>query len=425
LMAGLSVRHALGMHNRKLGRDFGWLWVAYGTSTLGSALAINAYSFIAIRVLHSSAAQVALLAAAGLAAGALLAVPLGPWMEFRRKRPVMVAMDLVRLVAQLSLPVCYALGVLSFAQLVVVSVVVSAANVLFRAASGANLKSLVRPEHLLIANGRFESTLWTATVLGQSLSGIAIGIFGPLTTVSGDAASYLISALGIGAIRSREPAPGPAKPFSAAEVIDGWRYILGHRRLRMLFFSNTAMKTLIMASAPVLSVLMLDDLRFTAWAFGLAFGIPCIGGLIGSRLARRLADRYGNWVVLITAGTIAPCWPLGLAFIGSGLPGLAEVVVIELGLITSLGVFNPVFATYRLEQTPADRTSRVLAAWSITSNLTIALLTVAWGVLAEIAGPRVALAVAGVLLLCTPLLLPRDRHRVPDRERPAAAVGMR
>jgi hypothetical protein len=39
-----------------------------------------------------------------------------------------------------------------------VSVVVSAANIAFRAASGAYLKALVAPEALLVANGRFEST---------------------------------------------------------------------------------------------------------------------------------------------------------------------------------------------------------------------------------------------------------------------------
>ena len=40
----------------------------------------------------------------------MVAVPLGPWVEFRRKRPVMVAMDLLRFAALLSIPVAYALG---------------------------------------------------------------------------------------------------------------------------------------------------------------------------------------------------------------------------------------------------------------------------------------------------------------------------
>jgi MFS family permease len=129
------------------------------------------------------------LAAAGLAVGAVAAVPLGPWAEFRRKRPVMMAMDLARFAAVISVPAAFALGWLSFAQLLVVSVVVAAADIAFTAASGAYLKSLMRGEDLLVANARFESTTWTATVAGPPLGGAAIGLLGPVTTVLADAAS--------------------------------------------------------------------------------------------------------------------------------------------------------------------------------------------------------------------------------------------
>src|SRR3954453_18020975 len=99
---------------RALGRQFGWLWAAFAVSTLGTWLAFDAFPLIAILVLHSGPAQVSLLAAAGLAVGAALAVPLGPWVEFRRKRPVMIAMDVTRFAALMSIPAAFALGRLSF-----------------------------------------------------------------------------------------------------------------------------------------------------------------------------------------------------------------------------------------------------------------------------------------------------------------------
>ena len=83
------------------------------------------------------------------------------------------------------------------------------------------------------------------------------------------------------------------------------------------------------------------------------------------------------------------------------------MVAVQFGLVICIGVFNPVFATYRLEQTRTDRVARTLSAWSVTSSTTIAALTALWGLLAGIAGPRMAIAIAGVLLLGTPLLLPR------------------
>jgi hypothetical protein len=72
-----------------------------------------------------------------------------------------------------------------------------------------------------------------------------------------------------------------------------------------------------------------------------------------------------------------------------------------------------VFATYRLEQTATDHIARTLSAWSVTSSATIAALTACWGLVASVTGPRAAVAIAGVLILSTPLFLPhRPREDV-------------
>ncbi|QIK10318.1 MFS transporter [Streptomyces sp. ID38640] len=408
---------------RSLGRQFGWLWASYAVSTFGTRLAFDAFPLIAILVLHAGPAEVSLLATAGLAVGAAVAVPLGPWVEFRRKRPVMVAMDLMRCVALMSVPAAYALGLLGFVQLLVVSVVVGAADIAFNAASGAYLKALVRPEELLVANGRFESTNWTATVLGPPVGTAAIGLFGPAMTIVADAVSYLLSAAGLSAIGGSEPRPVRTGAHGArlrpGDLLEGWRYILAHPALRPLFFNTVLVSGLIMAASPLLAVLMLGDLGFAPWQYGLAFGLPCVGGLIGSRLARPLVARFGRHKVMLTAGALRACWSLGLAFIGPGVAGLVLVIVVELGLITCMGVFNPVFATYRLEHVPTNRIARTLSAWSVTSKATVAAMTGLWGLLAGLTGPRTAIALAGLLMLTTPLLLPRHDH-MPRRD-PGAA----
>jgi len=102
------------MGRRPLGRPFGWLWAAYAVSAYGSGLGFGAFPLIAILVLHAGAAAVSVLAAAGPAVGAMVAVPLGPWVEFRRKRPVMMAMDLTRCAALLSVPAAFALSRMRF-----------------------------------------------------------------------------------------------------------------------------------------------------------------------------------------------------------------------------------------------------------------------------------------------------------------------
>ncbi|MFF4826455.1 MFS transporter [Streptomyces sp. NPDC001312] len=409
---------------RGLGRRFGWLWAAYAVSSYGTGLGFGAFPLIAVLVLHSGPTQVAALSAAGRAVGAVLAVPLGPWVEFRRKRPVMIAMDLIRFAALMSVPAAFALGRLSFPQLLVVSVVVGAANIAFTAASGAYLQALLPPEDLLAANSRFESTTWTATMVGPPLGGAAIGLFGPVTTVMADAVSYLLSALGIRAIGGTEPRPTRtgAPRLRAGDLLDGWRHILAHPALRPLFFNTIAVNGLIMASEPLLAVLLLGRLGFAPWQYGLVFAVPCVGGLVGSRLARRLVARSGQRRVMLTFGVLRACWPVGLAFVQPGVSGMVLVMAVQLGLVTCCGVFNPVLATYRLHHTDPDRVARTLAAWSVSSSAAIAVLTAVWGLLAAVTSPRIAIAAAGVLLLATPLLLPRRENAAKNTGKQATSL---
>ncbi|MEJ3749067.1 MFS transporter [Actinomycetes bacterium KLBMP 9797] len=416
---------------RSLGRQFGWLWAAYTVSAYGSGLGFGALPLIAVLVLHASPAQVSALAAVGPAVGALIALPLGPWVEFHRKRPVMIAMNLARCAAMLTIPIAYALGRLGFVQLLAVSAIVAAAKIAFTAASGAYLKALVRPDDLLVANARFESTMWSSIAVGPPLGGAAIGLFGPVTTVVADALSYLLSALGITAIRGREENPQRTdkRRVRAGELLDGWRHLLSHPGLRALYLNQLLVAGLIMATEPLLAVLLLDELGFAPWQYGLAFAAPCLGGLLGSRLAPRVVARFGQHRILRIVGTLRAVWLIGLAFVQPGAAGLATVIAVELAIIVSMSLFNPVLATYRLEHTPNDRIARTLTAWSISSSAAIAILSALGGLLANVTSPRTALTIAGLLILASPLLLPRcpapgtapDRDLTTARCRPQAA----
>jgi MFS-type transporter involved in bile tolerance (Atg22 family) len=59
------------------------------------------------------------------------------------------------------------------------------------------------------------------------------------------------------------------------------------------------------------------------------------------------------------------------------------------------------------DHVPTDRVSRTLSAWSVADKAAIAVLTVLWGLLATLTSARTAIAIAGLLMLATPLLLPR------------------
>ena len=394
-----------------LAPGFGWLWSAYAVSTYGTWLAFGAFPLVAVQVLHEPAYAVSLLGAIGPAVAALVALPLGPWIERRAKRPVMVGMDLARFAAMASVPATYLLGLLSYAQLVVVSVVAGTAGIAFTAASGAYLKHLVPREHLLVANGRFEATSWTATAVGPPLGGALIAVLGPVVTIAADAASFLLSALAVLRIRGSDVAT-PARPAGVrrGDLLVGWRLILGDRVLRGLFLNGVTVGGLIMATVPLLAVLLLGDYGFPAWQYGLAFGVPAVAGLVGARAAAPLVARHGRPRILLAFGWLRSLFPLGLALTQPGVTGLLTVIVVEALVIGTMGVFNPIQATERLERTPTAQAAQVLVAWSVSTRLTQAALIALWGVLATLTSALTAIAVAGVLLLATPLLLPRRAH---------------
>ncbi|RKE22928.1 putative MFS family arabinose efflux permease [Streptomyces sp. TLI_171] len=404
-----------------MGRPFGWLWAAYAVSAYGSGFGFGALPLIAVLVLHAGPAQVSALSAVGPAVGALIALPLGPWVEFRRKRPVMVTMDLLRFAAMATVPVGYALGLLGFVQLLVVSAVVAAAKIAFNAASGALVKALVRPDDLLTANSRFESTNWSSIAVGPPLGGAAIGLFGPVATVIADAASYLLSAVALTAIRGRDDAPEPSSrgPRPARGLLDGWRHILGEPTLRALYLNNLLVAGLIMATEPLLAVLLLRQLHFPPWQYALAFAAPCLGGLLGSRLARRVVARHGRDRVFRTVGTLRAVWLIGLVLVRPGLAGLLTVIAIELAIIVNMSLYTPVLATYRLEHTPAHLVARTLTAWSVGQQAATAVLTALAGLLAAATAPRTALLATGLLILTTPLLLPRPTRTPHPAPTPA------
>ena len=389
-----------------LGARFGWMWTAYAVSTGGTWFPFEALPMVAILVLGAGSAEASALKAVALLAAAAVATPLGAWVEGRNKRRVMIGLDFVRFAAFASLPLAYALGQLSFPHLLAVSAISACADVLFKAASGAYLKMIVPPARLLEANARFEATLWSAAALGPPIGGVAISVLGPFVTIAMDAFSYLASAAALTAAGGGEAslaraALGPR----AADYLAGWRFILSDTVLRPLFFNSILVNALILAVGPSIAVLMLGRLGFSPWQYGLAFGAPCAAGLLGARLSARLVARFGERMVLLGAGALRACWPIGLAFVGAGYSDLALVTAIQFGLIASIGVFNPVFAARRLECCPPSHVTRVLTAWSVASNVVVGLTIALWGLLGWAFGPRAAIAAAGLLLLATPITL--------------------
>jgi MFS family permease len=162
----------------------------------------------------------------------------------------------------------------------------------------------------------------------------------------------------------------------------------------------------VMACAPLLAVLMLRDLGFAPWQYGLALGLQCVGGLAGAAAVRPLRRRFGERPVLLGTGAARALWLVFLPLTPAGPAGLAVIAGSQVLMLFCAGAFNPTFFTHRMNATPDGALSRVLAAWSISSRVVQPLVIAAGGLLAAALGTRAAMVVLAALLLTSVALLP-------------------
>lgn len=389
------------------GRDFNRLWLATATSQAGSTIAYGALPLVAVLALDASTFQVSLLAALSGFAAAAAGIRLGPWIEYHHKRPTMIGADLIRFVAMISIPAAGLLDLLTYAHLCIAGILAATCELAFTTASGAHLKALVRPEARLTATSRLETTFWTTFTVGPPIGGALVSAFGPTLTVLVDALTYLLSALRIRSIRTPEPPPPQREPqHRVAEVTAGWRYILARRDLRALFLNAALFGSCVIATSPLQVVLALRMLGMEPWMYGVAMGVPCLGGILGAMCAPRLTGRLGERAVLLGSGVARTVWTLLLALTPTGAAGFVWFTAANFGLILCAAVFNPIFAAYRMRRTDDDHMARVQAAWSITMKVAQPIGVLAAGALAAVTDPRTAIAVAGGVLLVSSALLP-------------------
>ena len=146
----------------------------------------------------------ALLTSAATAAFALIALPAGAIVDRHAKRGIMLACDAARVLIIGSVPLAWALGVLTLWQLYVVALTAGVATVFFDVSYQSYLPVLLKPENLMDGNGKLGATQAFAQFTGPGLGGGLVGAVGAATAMWADAISYVVSVASLFGIRTRE-----------------------------------------------------------------------------------------------------------------------------------------------------------------------------------------------------------------------------
>ncbi len=415
--SAIEQRPALWRH-----RDFLLLWGGQTVSETGSQITVLAMPLVAVVALRASALQVGLLSAAQTVAHLLFSLPAGAMVERLGKRRVMVWCDLARLVVIGSVPLTAATGGLSIGQLYAVAAVSSVLSVFFAVAYPAYLPTLLEREQLMDGNGKLGTTQSFAQIAGPGLGAALVGLFGAAAAMTADAASFLASAGGLLAIRTREPRAadvragagfGDQPPFRH-QIRDGLSYVLREPiLLRGVLWSGSANFFVIMVES-LGPLFLVRDLHLRPGYVGLLLGLGAVGGVLGGLSCGRLARRVGSARV---------CW---LSMTVFALPGLlipaaepgARVLLFALGWISwtfSATVCAVALLSYRQATCPPNLLARVGATSRWITWGTLPLGGVTAGVLSTALGVRPTLWIAviggcssSLWLLFSPLRGMRD-----------------
>jgi MFS family permease len=391
-------------------RGFALLWTAQTISELGSAVTLVAFPLVAIAVLHASNFAVGVLTAASTAAWLVFALPAGVWVDRLPRRTVMIAADLGRAALMASVPLAWAFGALTVAQLVAVALLAGVLTVFFVVADTAFLPAVVPAERLTDGNSALQASFAAAGIAGPSLGGGLVQLLGAPAAVLADAASFLASALCVTGIRPATPrsaAPKPEPPVRRRlwpEIREGVRYVLSHPLTRTIVSTLTLNNFLFGGFDAVVFVFLARQLGLRAGVVGLLFAAGGVGALLGSAGTGAVARRIGDARLMWTSAGVFSVGGLLTTLATPGW-GLAWFVAGMIALNGGVAAFNVCVVSAVQAGTPEKLLGRVVASTRMFTRGGIALGGLAGGALASVVSPRVALAILMGLTVLAPLQL--------------------
>src|SRR3954470_7093452 len=413
-------------------RDFRLLWSGACVSLLGDGAFLVALAW-QVYALSGAATAMSLVGIAMTVPTIVFLLVGGVASDRLDRRRVMLAADVVRAVAVGLLALLSLTGALELWHVIVLVVAYGTGAAFFAPAFDAIVPELIPAEHLAQANALEQIVRPLAMRLaGPAVGGALVGAFGAGTAFTLDAASFLVSAAALLAMRRGARRPVSEGISVVADLREGWLYVKRHTWLWATFASAAIAYLCFMGPVEVLLPLVVkEDLGGSATDLGVVFAAGGLGSvgcavLLGRRgMPRRdITFMYAVWTLATLAvagyGLSASVWQLMFAcMVFNGLETAGTIV----------------WATAKQRHVPAGMLGRVSSLdWLISIGLLPLSFALTGPVTAAI-GVRTTLVAAGVIggaVTFAALLLPRMRAveglaegEEPDEHRePAEAVDV-
>ncbi|MGW3659384.1 MFS transporter [Streptomyces sp. NPDC005151] len=379
--------------------DFLRFWFGETLSLLGTQVTNLALPLTAIHAFHAGDEQVGLLRFLQLVPYLGLALLIGVWTDRARRRPVMLAANLTRMVLLALVPVLYWLHALDLTALLVIACAIGVASVVFDVSWMSYVPVLVKsPAHYVEAGAKMGISSSSAEVAGPGIAGVLVSVLSAPAALIVDAFSYAVSVVSLLLIRTPEPRPQQAaKRHVGTELGDGLRWVLRDRILRALaligFCCNFSMIT-------VWTMFLLygtRDLHLDSKTLGGILATASVGGLIGAAISGRVIGRFRLGRVYLVAQSALLLGPTLIVTAAGPRPVMIGMFVLSFFITyLGLGVAGVIIVSLRQTSTPQSMMGRMTAVFRTLLFGGGALGGLSAGLLAGAIGAKGALTVAAI-----------------------------
>jgi MFS family permease len=370
-------------------------WTGQTISLFGDQISLLALPLVAVLVLHAAAAEMGYLTAVGLAPNLLFSLHAGGWADRRAsRRRLMVAADIGRAALLVSVPLAYALGVLSLGQLYVVAFGIGALSVLFYVSYNTVFVALLDREDYIAGSSLLNGSRALSLVGGQGLGGALVQALAAPVALLADAASFLASAMFIGRISPVEAAPEPAAP---GHRLAGVRFIARTPIMRAALGASATVNFFNFAFFAIFILYATRELGVRPAELGLVLGIGALGGVLGAVMTGRLTRRIGVGPALTVGFILFPA-PLMLVPLAAGAQPfvLGLLLLAELGSGLGVMMLDIALGSLLAALVPDRLLARVSGAYMVVNYGVRPLGALAGGSLGALIGLRPTLWIATV-----------------------------
>jgi MFS family permease len=393
--------------------DFARLWLGGTVSYFGTAVTAVALPLVALLTLHATTFEVGILSASGYISWLLFGLHAGVWVERHVRRPLLVACDLTRAAALVSVPVLAAFRMLTLVQLIVVALVVGIGTVFFDIASQTYLPSIVERDVLLSGNSKLQASVAVAQTAGPAMGGGIVQLVGAPAALLVNVASYLVSARCLLAITHRETPPAQAESRPVLRQIwDGLAFTVRDPVMRALLVVAASVNLLSAAFDTTLLIpFLVRTLHVPPGLVGVLLAVGGVGGVLGAAAGARFAAKLGFARALLAAALAVPIFsPL----VPAAVPG-AGLLLAAVGLLArdaSVATLSLLIRTYRQVSAPPELLARVTATYRFLAWGVLPIGAFAGGLLGQGLGNRAALwTICGALVAAPlPIVFAWQRH---------------